>query len=192
MSRLIDITGRKYERWTVLCQDGKNKWGQILWKCQCECGTIKRELGRVLKAGLSKSCGCQTIQDTRVSLSTHGHSHAINGNPTKEYHSWTSMRNRCRKSSAKYHLYGARGIKVCERWESFENFLSDMGPRSNGCTLDRIDVNGNYEPNNCRWATSKEQGKNRRYPTKMQKEIDALKTKIALYEAKFGALDAST
>lgn len=97
----------------------------------------------------------------RKGVRTHGHS--SRGARTPTYYSWRAMRARCKYACVRdYRLYGGRGIRVCERWEDFVNFLADMGERPEGATLDRIDGDSNYEPSNCRWATPLEQRHNRR------------------------------
>lgn len=128
-------------------------------KFLCDCGREHiSDIGHVT-AGRTTSCNCRRIGNLKAGTrTTHGKSE--HGNRT--YKSWCHMRDRCRNPNSKrYADYGGRGITVCDRWDSFENFLSDMGERPDGKTLDRYpDVNGNYEPGNCRWATTKQQANN--------------------------------
>lgn len=129
------------------------------WMCRCECGAIINTAGCNLRRGYPRSCGCKAS----VNKGTHGHTR--NGRWSSEYHSWSCMRDRCSNPNApNYAGYGGRGITVCDRWQkSFEDFLADMGPKPTAAhTIDRKDVNGNYEPGNCQWSTPKEQGNNRR------------------------------
>ena len=152
MSRLIDLTGRRYGRLVVIGR-ARNAGGKNRWKCVCDCGAETEVLAANLTRGATKSCGCLR--------KTHAVTHGKNGTPT--YRSWHKMLSRCRNTAVhNYANYGGRGIGYDPRWEQFEEFLFDMGERPLGTTLDRINPDGDYCKNNCRWATPKEQQRNRR------------------------------
>jgi hypothetical protein len=153
--RNIDITGQKFNMLTAIKYLGNSKW---LFKC--DCGIEKTIDSRTVKSKTSatKSCGCLLKRFNFNNKTKH------NLSETVEYDAWTALRNRCyNPKNRAYKHYGKRGIIVCERWlESFDNFITDMGNKpSKDHSIDRINVNGNYEPSNCRWATSQEQQDNR-------------------------------
>jgi hypothetical protein len=154
--RLIDLTGKRFGLLVVLRRSDVPAHN-MKWDCLCDCGNEKAIIGAELKAGKTKSCGC------RKGFRSHGDAH--HGRVSPVYQSWRSMRARCLSPTHKnYKHYGGRGITICERWESYENFRLDMGPKPPGTSLDRINNDGNYEPSNCRWATQDVQVANSRVP----------------------------
>jgi hypothetical protein len=162
-----DLTGKTFGRLTIVGYQGKSRW-----KCICECGATKELVnGSGLRRGHTRSCRCLKSQENTI----HGLSES------SEYLSWASMKQRCsNRKNIGFHLYGGRGIKVCERWnDSFCDFYADMGAKPSAThSIDRFpDKNGNYEPGNCRWATPSEQVRNRR--TTIVFSVDGLTMPLA-------------
>lgn len=155
-----DRKGEIFGRLTVIELSKKSKPKKIYWKCLCQCGNIIDVLSNSLISGNTKSCGCLRSELVSNKYSTHKKS------TSSEYYTYYSMISRCyNKNNNVYQYYGGRGIKVCDRWlKSFENFYKDMGDKpSPKHSIDRINNNGDYEPNNCKWATQSEQTINSRH-----------------------------
>ncbi len=145
---LIDLRGRKFGRLTVLHRTPRADKKFVYWHCKCQCGNELDVYGGSLRRGATVSCGCN-------SRTTHGMTH------TAIYRVWHQMRQRCEnKNNQMYAAYGGRGIKVCKRWQQFENFFSDMGEPPFKAYLDRINNDGDYKPSNCRWITSAQSARN--------------------------------
>lgn len=155
--KVIDILGVRFGRLVAERFLGIENHAAI-WECRCDCGNMTTAKTRYLRYGRKRSCGCLHI-DTASGVNRR---HGMHGTPT--YKSWSSMIQRCTNSNHDdFHNYGGRGITVLDRWLSFDAFHKDMGTRPPvGYSIDRIDVNGNYGPGNCRWATTKEQQSNKR------------------------------
>lgn len=167
MGYRVDHTGMKYGKLTALARlEPRNK--RTFWLWQCDCGEQKAINVPHVLAGKIVSCGCH-LKDILAGpehaarckiAAARPRTHGLSNRP--EYFVWKTMRQRCNNPKSKdYKWYGALGVTICDRWSDFPTFFADMGP-ANGLTLDRIDASGNYEPNNCRWATWETQRKNKR------------------------------
>lgn len=160
MSKVTDLTGREFGRLTVIQRAGSNKNGRATWLCICECSEITVKTGKLLLNGHCRSCGCGEYENRVNNCTSHGLS------DTRLYTIWQGMKQRCYYPKHKdYHNYGGRGITVCNEWlvdfVSFYNWAITNGYRDN-LSIDRIDVDGNYTPDNCKWSTWREQRLNQR------------------------------
>lgn len=160
MGKIKDITGQQFGALLVIENVGKDSRGEMIWRCRCECGKETVVTGYKLRSGWTKSCGCLQEKHRREGFNK---SHGMTN--TKLYVIWQNMKHRCNDpKNIMYKNYGERGIRVCELWMSgFEPFMkwAFQSGYSDGMSIDRIDVDGNYEPSNCRWVTKKQQYLNR-------------------------------
>lgn len=159
MGTIVDISGQVFGRLTVmsLTQGGKSS----KWLCLCECGSTVSVFSTNLRGGHSASCGCLREEQRKERSTRHGN--AKDGKPTRTYKIWIGLRERCNNPRFRnWQNYGGRAISVCERWNSFENFLADMGEQPPGLTIERVNNELGYEPGNCVWATTAVQARNRR------------------------------
>lgn len=161
MSKFINLMGQQFGRLTIIQCDKRSKSGNYKWLCKCSCGKDTIVSNNNLKNGHTKSCGCLNADLLRTRATKHGH--CKKGKVSRTYYCWHSMIKRCTKPNNKaYKNYGGRGIKVCNKWMKFENFLKNMGECPKGMSLDRINNNGNYCKSNCRWTTYNKQNRNKR------------------------------
>lgn len=159
MVKLKDITGQRFGKVVVIKYIGQSKW-----LCKCDCGNQKIIDGRRLRKGDTKSCGCLSLEQAKINFQNNYYTHNLS--KTHLYGIWKGIKNRCKNAkNPKYKIYGLRGISICDEWKNdfklFYDWAINNGYKEN-LSIDRIDVNGNYEPNNCRWVTQKEQQRNRR------------------------------
>lgn len=176
MGKALNLEGLRFGKLTVRRRtEFRSKLGYIMWECECDCGTVRLVRSSSLNIGKSMSCGCQAYETNRIKETTHG----LSKHPL--YSIWRAMKVRCFNSNRfSYKDYGGRGITVSWDWMSFENFSRDMMPTyEKGLTLERIDVNGNYEKSNCKWITRSEQANNRRTTIYLDTELGVMKLKDA-------------
>lgn len=159
MSRFIDMAGKRFGRLTVIERNGSDTGG-IRWKCRCDCGNVVTVRGTHLRSGATLSCGCYQKTAVKMSNTTHGQW------LSRLHRIWSAMKQRCyNPKNTGYANYGGRGIRVCDEWlnsfSAFYNWALSHG-YDDTLTIDRINNDGNYEPNNCRWLTRAQQNKNKR------------------------------
>lgn len=196
MGKFIDLTGQKFGKLTIINKaDKRSSSGSIYWNCKCDCGNVTVVIGRHLKNGHTKSCGCLHIKQAKEQarrMSQNNIKH--NKSNTRLYHIYKCMLNRCYLKVHKFYKnYGGRGITICEEWKNdfiiFYNWAIENGYKDN-LSIDRINNDENYEPSNCRWLSVKEQANNRRTNIlyEYQGEIKSLKFICEKFNAKYGTV----
>ena len=174
MGKIVDLTRQKFGRLIVIEKAGHSKGNRLQWLCKCDCGNFKITTSSDLKSGKVRSCGCLRKETTSKMAKSRSKSRIKhNKSNTRIYRIWSTMKQRCYNSKCfSYKWYGKKGIKICDEWKNnfifFYNWAIDNGYKEN-LSIDRIDVNGNYEPSNCRWITIREQQKNKRPSSEWKK-----------------------
>lgn len=183
-----DITGQRFGRLLVVALQTKatREHPTTTWLCQCDCGRQRIVPRASLVNSYTQSCGCLW----REQITKHGHT--THSSHSGTYTSWKAMKRRCLDPNFhQFKDYGGRGILVCERWQTFENFLADMGPRPKGHSIERIDNNAGYSPKNCKWIISRDQHKNKR-PSQRKPHTAEHKAKISTGLRRFHAASSSS
>ena len=160
MSAMVEMIGKRFSRLLVVSQGAKKPRRCFMWNCICDCGSSVQVNGGHLRNGGTRSCGCLKREIAKAA-GDRTRTHGLSGSSI--YSIWDTMVRRCHAPGSKdFYRYGAKGITVCERWRTFENFYKDMGDRPAGMSIDRKDNAKGYEPSNCRWATNTQQQRNKR------------------------------
>ena len=181
--KIKDSAGSRFGRLVAQWPVGVSIRGNYKWLTVCDCGSLKNILCTTLLSGRSQSCGCLQRERSAIALAENRQDQVIHGHSgyrcSPTYHSWHGMKQRCGNPNHKeYYCYGAAGVKVCKRWLTFKNFLSDMGERPDETTLGRFGDIGNYEPSNCAWMSYKDQAEEKKVKRKLDRIIRCLEKKI--------------